>query len=60
MTSAYLRVKRGDKFRNIEVEYLTNEEREEIFKDSEREELIEWLNLVCVALTYTEGRIKYD
>ena len=32
MTGAYLRVKRNNKWENIEVEYLTNKEREEIYE----------------------------
>jgi hypothetical protein len=31
MTGAYLRVKRGDEWENIEVEHLTNEERKILF-----------------------------
>jgi len=48
MTGAYLRVKRNGKWQNIEVEYLTDEEREEALKDDPR--LIKWLNLVCKCL----------
>jgi len=32
MTGAYLRVKRNNKWENIEVEYLTDEERETLLK----------------------------
>ena len=35
MTGAYLRVKR-EKWENIEVEHLTDEERQEILKDDPR------------------------
>lgn len=60
MTGAFLRVKRDIHYKVIEVEYLTNEEREEIFKGKDSEELLSWLNLVCNALrdyeNYIEGR----
>jgi len=46
MTGAYLRVERG-KWINLEVEYLTDEERENCFKGRSNEEMIRWLNLVC-------------
>lgn len=32
MTGAYIRVKRGDKWMHIEIENLTNDERNEIFR----------------------------
>lgn len=36
MTGAYLRVKRGDKWENIEVEHLTDDERQKILKNDSR------------------------
>jgi len=56
MTGAYLRVKRNDKWENIEVEYLTNEERESILKDDDR--LMQWLHLVCNKLTSVDTLLK--
>jgi len=50
MTGAYLRAKRGEVITNIEVEYLTNKERGEMFKERDTTELIRWLNLVCNTL----------
>lgn len=47
MTNAYVRVKRGGKYQNIEIEYLTDEERQELFKESSNEELLRWLNFMC-------------
>ena len=47
MTNAYVRVKRADKWENVEIEYLTDGEREEIFKDADSEELLKWLNFMC-------------
>ena len=47
MTGAYLRVKRGDIWQNIEIEYLTDNERRELFKESSTEELLKWLNFMC-------------
>ena len=51
MTGAYLRVKR-EKWENIEVEHLTDGERQEILKDDPR--LMQWLNVVCNKLAETE------
>jgi len=50
MTGAYMRVEREGKFLNIEVEHLTNEEREEIFTARTPEQIVNWLNLVCNVL----------
>ena len=47
MTGAYLRVKRGDIWQNIEIEYLSDKEREELFKESSTEEVLKWLNFMC-------------
>lgn len=52
MTGAYLRVKRNGKFENIEVEHLTDAEREKLLKDDPR--LINWLHLVCEELVEYE------
>lgn len=52
MTGAYLRVKRKGKWENIEVEHLTNTEREEILKEDDR--LMEWLHCVCNKLVESE------
>ena len=53
MTGAYLRVLRDGKMVNIEVEYLTDEERREKLAEDPR--LIEWLNLVCNTLIEAES-----
>ena len=47
MTNAFLRIKRNGKVENIEVEFLTTEERQEIFKDRTPEELLRWIDVVC-------------
>ena len=51
MTGAYIRVQRNGTYENVEVEYLTDSEREETFTYRTPEELINWLNLVCKELT---------
>ena len=56
MTGAYLRIKRNGEWQKIEVEYLTDAEREEFMKDDTR--LINWLNMVCNTLTEVEKIIK--
>ena len=45
MTGAFLRVKRNEKFENVEIEHLTDGEREEILGNDER--LMQWLHCVC-------------
>ena len=52
MTGAYLRVERDGKYENIEVEYLTDEEREHLLRKDGR--LIKWLHLVCKTLASIE------
>ena len=47
MTGAYLRIKRGNKWQNVEIEYLSDAERAELFKESSTEELLKWLNFMC-------------
>lgn len=46
MTGAYLRVKRNDKYENVEIEYLTYEEIVEVFEKAEKEELLNWLGFL--------------
>ena len=58
MTGAYLRVKRNDKWETVEVEHLTDEEREELFIDRTPEELIRWLNLLCKELSNIDNDLK--
>ena len=43
MTGIYLRVYRKNKWRNVEIEYLTDEEIENIFNKKTKHELIEWV-----------------
>ena len=47
MTNAYVRVLRDGKWQNVEIEYLLDKEREELFKEADREELLKWLNFMC-------------
>ena len=47
MTNAYVRIQREDKWQNVEIEYLTDEERAELFKDASNEEVLKWLNFMC-------------
>jgi len=56
MTGAFLRVKRDGKWDNIEVEHLTDEERESILKDDPR--LMKWLHVVCKNLVDAEDILK--
>ena len=56
MTGAYLRAKRNGEWMAVEVEHLTDKEREEILKDDDR--LLKWLNLVCNSLVEAEELFK--
>ena len=47
MTGAYLRIRREDTWQNVEIEYLTDAERNELFKESSTEEVLKWLNFIC-------------
>ena len=47
MTGAYVRVHRDGKWQNVEIEYLTDGERRELFKEADTEELLRWLNFMC-------------
>ena len=47
MTNAYVRIQREDKWQNVEIEYLTDEERAELFKERDSEEVLRWLNFMC-------------
>ena len=57
MTGAYVRVKRDGKWVNVEVEYMTSEEREVALEGRE----LQWLNRTCEVLaeTFPEDT-KYD
>lgn len=54
MTGAYLRVKRGEKWENVEVEHLTDEEIREKFATREPQELINWMIMLCEKLRHLE------
>jgi hypothetical protein len=56
MTGAYLRVQRDGKWMSLEVEHLTNEEREEKLTSDHR--LIQWLNLACRKLVECESLLN--
>lgn len=56
MTGAYLRVERNGKWQNIEVEYLTDEERNKLFINRKRVELLLWFNLVCNNLSVSQPK----
>lgn len=47
MTGAYLRIQREGIWQNVEIEYLSDEEREELFKEADSEEILKWLNFMC-------------
>lgn len=46
MTEVYLRVKRNGKYENVEIEYLTDEEIDEVFGKAENEELRIWIKFL--------------
>lgn len=56
MTGAFLRVQRDGKWQNVEVEHLTDSEREKKLKNDPR--VLSWLHLVCNELARVEGMLK--
>ena len=54
MTGAYLRVERDGKWENIEVEHLTEEELDEIIGSRHKDEVMDWLKMLCERLKYIE------
>lgn len=58
MTGAYLRVKRGDKWENVEVENLTDDEIREKFATREPQELINWMIMLCTKIRQIEPLLK--
>ena len=58
MTGIFLRVKRDGKFHNVEVEHLTPEELDLIFKDRPSDELINWLKSLTKVIADVEPIIN--
>jgi hypothetical protein len=54
MTGAYMRVERDGKWENIEVEHMTDAERERTFVPRSSEELVRWINLLCSKVVENE------
>lgn len=52
MTGAFLRVQREGKWDNVEVEHLTDAERESLLANDPR--LMQWLHLCCKKLVESE------
>ncbi len=44
MTGIYIRIKRNGKWQNIEVEYLTDAERDKVLKGKG---LMQWIHTLC-------------
>lgn len=57
MTGAYLRVKRDGKWEAIEVEHLTDEEREDALAMREPKALLPWINMLCRVVAETERQL---
>lgn len=47
MTGAFLRVKRGDEYLPVEVEFLTDEELDAAFLARPPEALVSWIKMLC-------------
>lgn len=54
MTGAFVCIKRDGKLENIEIEYLSVQERIDLFKDKDKEEILKWLDLTCSVLCEIE------
>jgi hypothetical protein len=50
MTGVYFRVKRGNKWVNKEIEYLTSEERRELLANWDHDSLVNTINHLCHAV----------
>ena len=57
MTGAFLRVNRDGKLENVEIEHLTDEERERMLANDPR--LLAWLHLVCHELAQAEELFQF-
>jgi hypothetical protein len=64
MTGTFLRVRREDKWENVEIEYLTSDEIESLFLDREPKELVNWLTHLIAQLRpiaeHIDAMIKED
>jgi len=58
MTGAYLRVERDGKWKNVEVEHLTEDELKEKFLKREPEELVNWMSMLCGYLRRLEPLLQ--
>ena len=60
MTGIFLRVKRDGKFQNLEVEYLTLEELQHVFRDRPTDELINWIAALTSTIREVESLFEKD
>jgi len=51
MTGAYIRIKQGNRYVNIEIEHLTDDERRIFFSNRPHVEVINWMNMLCHFIT---------
>lgn len=58
MTGAYLRVRRNDKWENVEVEHMTDDEIREKFATREPQELINWMIMLCQKIRQIEPLLE--
>jgi len=54
MTGIFMRVKRNDVMVNLELEHLTDKEREHLFKDRPKMEIIKFMNGLCNSIQEKE------
>jgi hypothetical protein len=54
MTGSFVRVQRDNKWENIEIEYLTQDEREEFFSNKSHSEILNWIDLLCKNIVEVE------
>jgi len=59
MTGAYLRVKRDGKWKSVEVEYLTDNERSLLLQNRSAKELFNWIDVLCTTLLRAEEEIRH-
>lgn len=54
MTGAFLRIERNGKMENVEIEYLTKDEREFLFNTKHPDEILNWMDLLCETIRSLE------
>ena len=60
MTGIYYRMKRNDKWENVEIEHLTQDEPIELFKNADNGYLVRVIDVLCGNIRYVEEFIPNE